>query len=80
MKIHHQNDTIRRQMDELRRSQAEFTAITENMSEGFLLIDSRTNLLSFNSSALRLLGAPEARTGQSALALERGESFRKVVD
>ncbi len=80
VRLHKQNSTIRAQMDELRRNQAEFTAITENMSEGFLLIDCRTNLLSYNTSALRLLGASTAVTGQSVLALERGESFRKVVD
>ena len=79
-KIRHQNETIHEQMAKLKKSQEEFTAITENMSEGFLLIDRQTRLLSCNSSALRLLGAKDARTGESVLALERGESFRKVVD
>lgn len=58
-RIQEQNRTIRRQMDELGRRQREFTAITDNMSEGFLLVDSRTNVLSSNHSAMRLLGGAE---------------------
>lgn len=75
-----QQETIRAQTDELRRRQEEFTAITENMSEGFLLVDRRLGLLSFNTSALRLLGAPGAEAGQSVLALSRAEGFRRAVE
>ena len=79
-RIHTQSETIQKQMEELEQQRSEFTAITENMSEGFLLMDSRTNLLSCNSSALRLLDAPEAKVGESVLHLNRTESFRQVVD
>ena len=79
-RIHSQSETIHSQMEKLERQRSEFTAITENMSEGFLLMDSRTNLLSCNSSALRLLDAPEAEVGESVLHLNRTESFRRVVD
>ena len=75
-----QQETIRAQTDELRQRREEFTAITENMSEGFLLIDRRTSLLSCNTSALRLLGAAEAEPGESVLCLSRAESFRRVVE
>ena len=79
-RIHTQSETIRDQVEKLERQRSEFTAITENMSEGFLLMDSRTNLLSCNSSALRLLDAPEAKAGESVLNLNRTEAFRRVVD
>ena len=79
-RIHTQSETIQSQLEELEQQRSEFTAITENMSEGFLLMDSRTNLLSCNSSALRLLDAPEAKVGESVLHLNRTESFRQVVD
>ena len=79
-RIHSQSETIQSQMEELERQRSEFTAITENMSEGFLLMDSRTNLLSCNSSALRLLDAPRAEVGESVLDLNRTEAFRRVVD
>lgn len=55
-RIQEQNRTIRRQMDELSQRQREFSALTDNMSEGFLLVDYKTNVLSANHSALRMLG------------------------
>ena len=54
-RIREQNRTIRQQMDELGRRQREFAAITENMTEGFLLLDNRTNILAGNSGAFRVL-------------------------
>ena len=44
-------------MRDLKRRQEEFTAITENMSEGFLVIDQETRVLTYNSAVLRLLYA-----------------------
>jgi two-component system phosphate regulon sensor histidine kinase PhoR len=38
-KIHRQNAEIKKQMDLLCEKQQEFSAITENMSEGFLVVD-----------------------------------------
>ena len=44
-------------MRSLQVKQEEFTSITENMSEGFLVLDSNTDILSYhNTSVLRLLG------------------------
>lgn len=54
-RLREQNRTIREQMDELRRKQREFSAITENMSEGLLLLDSRGGVLFSNSFALEAL-------------------------
>lgn len=54
-RIQEQNRTIRRQMDELSQRQREFAALTDNMSEGFLLVDQKTNVLAANHSALRLM-------------------------
>ncbi|MCI5753016.1 MAG: ATP-binding protein [Clostridiales bacterium] len=49
-----QSRTIRRQMDELSARQREFAAITESMSEGFLLLDSRRAVLASNRRAVQL--------------------------
>ncbi len=57
-RLREQNLTIRRQIDELSIKRREFSAITDNMSEGFLLIDNRAAVLSSNMSAMRLLGLP----------------------
>lgn len=79
-RITYQNRQIKSQMDELRRQQQEFSTITENMSEGFLIIDSKTNILSHNSSALKLLDVNGEVGNQSVLTLNRSEEFRKAID
>ena len=81
-KINRQNEVIAQQMRSLREKQEEFTSITENMSEGFLVLDRNTDILSYNTSALRLLGADAApaESHSSALALNRSAGFRSAVD
>lgn len=54
-RLRQQRETIRNQMDELSRRMREFSAMTENMSEGFLLIDLRGHVLTENHSASMLL-------------------------
>lgn len=79
-RISRQNELISKQMDELQRRQREFVAITDSMSEGFLLIDSHMNILSYNSSALRLLGAADFSDSADALCLYNSEIFRTVAE
>lgn len=54
-RLRQQRETIRDQIDELSRRMREFSAMTENMSEGFLLIDLRGHVLTENHSASMLL-------------------------
>ena len=79
-KINKQQRTIRKQLADARRQQQEFSIITENMSEGLLVIDAQTDLLSYNSSALRLLDAAETQAHTSVLSLNRSEPFQQAVD
>lgn len=79
-RISDQNKEIDRRIDELTRSRREFSLITENMSEGFIIIDSRTDVLSYNSAALKILGGGEHSEIKSVLVLNRSEGFRKVVE
>ena len=79
-RIKHQNDTIQQQVLQLRQKQREFAALTENMSEGFLLLDRQGRVLSYNRGALRQLGAQEPKGEVNALVLSRGERFRQAVD
>ena len=80
-RIKEQNAEISARMAELSRSREEFTLITENMSEGFIITDSRTEVLSYNRAALEILGA-DGGDGQtrSVLALNRSENFRRAVE
>jgi len=62
-RVEHQQRTIRYQMDTLKARQKEFTAITENMSEGFLVIGKWGEVVSYNTSALRILGVETTMQG-----------------
>ena len=79
-RIRSQNREISRRMEELRRQQEEFRAITEHMSEGLLVIDRETRVLSHNGAALRLLGATEPAEEASVLTLNRESGFRRCVE
>ena len=79
-KISRQQNSLQREIADAKRQQEEFSIITENMEEGFLVIDSHTEVLSYNSSALRLLGAEEKQARQSVLALNRSEAFQDTVE
>lgn len=77
-KIAQQKKTIEEQLADARKKQNEFNLITDNMSEGFLVIDKDANLLTYNSSALRLLDI-EPPAGRSVLLFCRAKEFRKII-
>ncbi len=56
-KIHRLNAFIREQISQLSRKQEQFGVITENMSEGFIVVNRHREILSYNSSAIRILGS-----------------------
>ncbi len=67
-------------MEEMEREQKEFKEITENMSEGFLLLDKNLEILSFNKAAIELLGYGDGEAPSNAFELNRSKSFRTAVD
>lgn len=77
-KILKQKRTIEKQLEDAHKKQKEFNLITENMSEGFLVIDQDANLLTYNSAALKLLDITRP-AGKSVLALCRAKEFRRVI-
>lgn len=79
-RISEQNHEIDQQIAELTRSRKEFSLITENMSEGFIIIDSRTEVLSYNTAALKILGSDFTGSSRSVLVLNRSEAFRSAVE
>ena len=85
-RIHQQNTSIRIQMANLRKAREEFNIITENMSEGLLIIDKDTEILSYNPEALRMLRRGEDDIYQadftegSVFRLNRSEPLRNAVN
>lgn len=79
-KINRQQKSLQKEISDAKRQQEEFSMITENMEEGFVVIDSHTEILSNNSSALNLLGAEPEKGRRSVLALNRSEDFQNAVE
>ena len=79
-KLREQNRTIGKQMNELQLRQREFTAITENMREGFLLVDCKMHVLSSNHSALEVLGGRELKPGCLLYDAECRQEIFDAVD
>lgn len=79
-KIKAQKHRLAREKGELYKSREQFRLITENMSEGILIIDSNINILSCNDAAVRLLSdGADIKSGQNALLLNRSREFIKAV-
>lgn len=73
-----QNYRLAKQMDELKIREGEFASITSNMSEGMLVINSHTNILSCNDGARRIFGVV-GDLPKSVLMLDSSEGFRDAV-
>ncbi len=75
-KIGRQNALIELQMEDLKKRQEEFLTLTNNMPEGFILIDAKAEILSYNKGAVKLLSSkPES----SAFSLDGSEEFADAV-
>lgn len=68
-RLQEQRLTIDEQMETLHRRQKEFTALTDSMSEGFLLVDKSGKVRSANTCAKQLL--PELEGDEAELRDER---------
>lgn len=81
LKISHQNDEIARKVAELEKQNEDFRAVSDNMSEGLVLINSKGGILSANKSAQRLFRTDsEDVEGRDILVLSRKMEFQRAVD
>lgn len=80
-RIRKQNILIEQQMDDLKTQQAKFRTLTEHMKEGFLVVDKRENILSYNVAAVELLGAARDMdyTGENIIVFDRNREIREAV-
>ena len=79
-KIRNQHVLIERQMAELKKNEEEFRAITSNMQEGFIIIDTNTSVLSFNNGIKKLFDVHDTKIGDSVFTIDRSEAFRDCVE
>ena len=54
--------------------------ITENMSEGLLVVDRNYQLLSYNKSAVRIFGISNPAAVKNVLAVNRSQEFREAME
>ena len=76
-----QNDVIAAQIAAQRKKQLEFTAITDNMREGLIVLDGEGTILSCNKSALELLDIHQENIeNKNVLVIRREETFLRAVE
>ena len=79
-KIRSQDSQIQSQLRELERSQQEFKMITENMSEGLIIIDLKHSILSFNRSAKQIFGVENIKKHENVFTINQSERFEAAVN
>ena len=79
-KIRSQSRHIDAQLNEMQRQQQEFITITENMSEGILLIDKNMEILAYNTAVINLLGDPGVEKPHTAFELNRSKGYRRAIE
>ncbi len=70
-RIDSQQKQIRLQNDKLLQKQKEFDAVTENMTEGIILLNVKGTVLGINRAAIRLFGTSYSCIGQHILSVHR---------
>lgn len=78
--IKNRNAEIEIRMNELSKAREEFSLITGNMSEGFVIIDKKAEVLSYNNSALKILGAEINENSRNIFTLNHSETFISAVE
>ena len=78
-RIHQQHRQIEAQLRELRRKTEEFEQITENMSEGLVLLDRKGVILSINPAARAIFHASSACVGQDFLVVDRDHEINLAI-
>ena len=78
-RIHQQHRQIEAQLRELRRKTEEFEQITENMSEGLVLLDKKGVILSINPAARMIFHAGSSCGGQEFLVIDRDHEINLAI-
>ncbi len=81
-RIRKQNILIDRQIEDLKNQQAKFQALTEHMNEGFLVLDKKGNVLSYNPAVVELFeGSKDIDyTGKHAADFDRSGVLKEALE
>ncbi len=78
-RIDTQQRQIKNQADELRKRQEEFEAVTENMSEGIVVLNTKGVILSINRAAEKLFDSSHDCVGQHMLSVNRSAEISELL-
>jgi two-component system phosphate regulon sensor histidine kinase PhoR len=79
--MEHQRREIVSRMTALSEKQREFTAVTENMREGFILLDANDRMIAINGSAAQTFGADSGQViGAHVLMLNRSVALQQALE
>ncbi len=78
-KIRLQNEEIKRAMNKLQAQRNEFAMITDNMQEGFLVVDKQAIVLSHNRSISKIFDVDLSVDGKHVLEINRSEEFTECI-
>lgn len=73
-----QQKKIKRQSEQLKQKQTEFEAVTTNMKEGIVLLNSGGTVLAINRAAQKLIGADGSPVGQDILSVNRSLGLQEI--
>lgn len=79
-KINLQNQTIQKNLTEIRRERDTLNTILENMREGLVIIDEQKNLLSVNASAKNIFHQEQSFHGKNILHLIRNQEIIRQIE
>ena len=78
-RIDRQQKQLKRQANEMQKKQDEFTAITESMNEGLILLNPKGTIISINPAAAKLLDAGQFSKGKNILTVNRSLALQEVI-
>ena len=79
-RIDSQQRQLKGQTLELKQKKDEFLAVTSNMSEGLVLLNSQGTILSINNAALTILEADKSCIGEDILTVNRSLEMQKLLE
>ena len=79
-RIDSQQRQLKGQALELKQKRDEFLAVTSNMSEGLVLLNSSGTILSINNAASTILDADKSSVGQDILTVNRSLEMQKLLE
>lgn len=78
-RIDAQQRQIQRQENQLRQKQEEFEAVTEDMAEGIILLNTKGIILGMNRSAANLFGTTRSCIGKDILSVNRSIEIAELL-